>query len=113
MKAVFLVDTFLTNAQTEELTEALGEKEIVYANTYNCEKENEYRYLEWIINDFASSKNTVLLVHFSGDEEVARELGDEIPEMIIPLITAKRSAQHVTNPASIIREMLDILEENK
>jgi len=113
MKTVFLVDTFLPSEEIEKLKKELGKKEVIYANTYNCEKENEYRYLEWIINDFVCSQSTVLLVHFSGDEEVARELGDTSTEMIIPLITSKLSPQNVTNPASIIKEMLIRLQENK
>lgn len=109
MKTVFLVDTFLPSEELEDIKKLLGKKEVIYANTYNCEKENEYRYLTWIINDFVCSKSTVLLVHFSGNEEVAKEIGDENSEMIIPIFTANHSTQTVTNPASIIKDMLNRL----
>lgn len=107
MKTVFLVDTFLPNNELEKIKKSFGKRKIIYANTINCtDKESEYQYIKWIIDNFMNSNNDVLLVNFSGSDEVSREIGDESKEMVITLISKDKSENNLPYQVNLITEML-------
>lgn len=108
MKTIFLVDIFLPSDELNNIKSLFGKRKIIYANTTNCtDKENEYQYIKWIIHNFMSSNNDVLLVNFSGSDEVAREVGDESNEMVIPLIAKDNSSKSLKYQVSLIKDMLN------
>lgn len=111
MKTIFLVDTFLPNSEINKIKTEFGKRKIIYANTIKCtDKENEYQYIRWIVDNFMNSNNDVLLVNFSGSDEVAREIGDESKEMVISLTAKDNSNQDVKYKVSLIRDMLNKID---
>lgn len=109
MKLVVLVDGSTSNF--EKMVNIVGDKEALFINTQNCDEEHEYAYLLKSINEFSHSYKEILLAKFSGRESIVEDLGDECPEMIIPLSYNKNSRYYTENTIDVFLDTISVFEK--
>lgn len=68
----------------------------------------EYMVLYNKVEDFTRSGRDIMLVNFSGREDIVQSLGGERPEMIISLSYNKDSKYYVDNPEKMVLDLLEI-----
>jgi hypothetical protein len=109
MKLVVLVDGSTSNF--EKMIEIAGRKEALFINTQNCDEVHEYAYLLKSIKEFSHSDKEILLAKFSGRESVVEDLGDDCPEMIIPLSYNKNSKYYTENTIDVFLDLITVFEK--
>lgn len=108
MKIIVLVDG--SQSDFDEMKTNIKNSNISIIDTTNCDKEHEYRWLTNAIHSFSHSNTDMMLVHFSGRNEIFRELGDESSEMILALSYDKRSRYFVEKPTETLTNILKLFK---
>jgi len=108
MKIIILVESDWK--QFEDMLSKL-DKPSVLLNTGNCKECEEYDMISNTIDLFALSEVEVMVVKYSGREDVARSLGDNCPQMIIPVSYNETSLNYMEHPVETFLELVDILEK--
>lgn len=107
MKVVMLIDS--ENGDFDDIVDSVSKKNPVVINTNSCNEAVEYRYLQTNIEYFSKhSKNDILLAKFSGKEDIARELGDKLAEMIVTVSYNKDSRFYTEFPRETITNLVNI-----
>jgi len=109
MKLIILVES--NCKQLEDMLSKLN-KEFFLLNTKNCEEEeDENDTISDEIEVFALSEVEVMIVKYSGRNVVAQSLGDNYPQMIIPVSYNETSLNYMEHPVETFLELVDILEK--
>jgi hypothetical protein len=106
----FIVLTDGTNGDFEQLVNETQGKQSLVVDTENCDKDSEYEYLSETIDYFSLSDNEIMLVKFSGKEDVVKNLGDLHPEMIISLSYNKKSKYYTEYPVDMFSNLITIFK---
>jgi len=109
MKVVVLVEG--SRADLDEMEAGLPGKSHQVIDTKNRDELHEYKILINNIKEFSKSGNEVMLAKFSGRESITNRLGDELPEMIIPLSKNKNSRYYVECPVSTFLDLIEAFEK--
>jgi hypothetical protein len=107
MKLIVLVDGSISNFVS--LVDLLDNPDgVMLIDTENCNAENEYQIISTEIKNFSKYSDDILLVKFSGREEVVRELGDKFPQMIVFLSYNKNNAHYTEDVPKTFRDLVNI-----
>jgi hypothetical protein len=109
MKLVILIEDCMT--EFEKMVDAVKNKESLLLDTENCDEIHEYYYLLDGINYFSQTSKEIMLAKFSGRNTVVEGLGDERPEMIIPLSCRTGSRYYTENPVKMFLDLIDVFEK--
>ena len=109
MKFVLLIDGSFNNFK--RMIDLLANRKSHFIDTTKCDEEHEYYYLKKEIEKFSHSNNEVLLVRFSGRQAIAKEIGDETPEMVVFISYDKNSRQFVENPIEVFSNLLTVFKQ--
>ena len=105
MKTVFLTDDDVTfNA----IKSRIENKRYITIDSTKPNKKNEFSYLFESILGFSKSDYEILLVRFSGNEDIRIELGDESPEMIISISYNNANEYYVENPEGVFSHLITV-----
>ena len=90
-KLVVLVDSSKENFnELRNIVEGyLPEFEDTTCDNGGVSDEDESDYINVLIDMFSKSNDDVMFIRFSGKENVARQVGDECSEMVIPISSKK------------------------
>jgi len=69
----------------DAVIQQVGEEKIYFVSTKTIDKNREYEYIADSIDGFHLTNKEMMVVNFSGDEELAQKLGDERTELIVYL----------------------------
>ena len=108
MKLIVLVDS---TVNYDALKVLLKNKDVAFVSTNECEEESEYMCLLKHIKKFPQLTEKIMLAKFSGKDNVAKELGDKRPEMILSLSHNKNSKNYVEYPIETILDLVNIFEK--
>ena len=95
------------------LAESIKDKKVYTFDTGKCDEVTELNKLNNVVSNFSQSDKEILLVRYSGKESVIREIGDERPEMIIPLSNKKDSLYYNDNLANTFINLIRLFENEK
>ena len=109
MKLVVLVDTD-DDASFHNMIKLaqLNGKHVREVETKHLSEDNEYDILSAMMQSIKDMKFDCLLARFSGREKVARNLGEEFPDMIIPISDNESSKNYVSNAKVVIQELFNL-----
>lgn len=104
MKLVILVEG--DTDYFEDISDSVEDPFVVITNHCNDEI-NEYRYLENSIELFSTSiSKEIMLAHFSGKNNIVKNLGEDRPEMIITLSNKESSNYYSECPKQDIFNLI-------
>ena len=112
MKIIVLVDDSLQTI--EKMIDGLENKKSFFIDTADRDKtlrEDEYQYLVRYIAFFLRSDDEVMLIRYSGDKSIARDLGDEYSQMVISLSCNRNSGCYVEHPVKTFLDLLTIFKK--
>lgn len=105
MKVILLTDD--DDATFSRLKEKIRDKTYIVVDSTLSNKNNEIAYLTESIHGFSKSNGyEIMLVKFSGKEEVRQELGDENSEMIISVSGNPNSAYFIENLENVFLKLI-------
>jgi uncharacterized UPF0160 family protein len=108
MKLIILVDGSTKNFL--KLVDLLDNPDdCVLINTEKCEPKTEYKVIAEEIKKLSSVP--LLIVKFSGREEVFYELGSEFSEMIVFLSYKKKSPHYVENVPQTFMNIINLFSK--
>jgi hypothetical protein len=110
MKLMMLVDGSRTNI--EKMADAARErhKSAICIEVKSTDDIHEYRQLLKETKHFNQTDEEIMLVKFSGRESVVNALGDESPDMIIPISYNKNSNYYNENPIDTFVDLINVFE---
>jgi len=96
MKLIMLIKDGTTIPET--VVEKIGRNNIWWVKTtkFFPEEESEYQYIENSINGFLETDRLIMIAKFSGNENIAKKLGDERSEMIVYINGKDKEEQNKT-----------------
>lgn len=113
MKVIILVDG--SDEEVGETMDLIKTKYPVFITdlTQNWKSDiSEYDYLLKTVYNFTHfSSGDILLVRFSGKEEIPKRLGDECTEMILSVSYDKESSNYTNNPKKTFLELIKIFNK--
>lgn len=109
MKLIMMTDGSTTNF--ERMICAIPKYNSTYLNTENCDELHEFNYLIESVEDFQSSSKEIMLVKFSGRENIVKNLGDECSEMLIYLSYNKCSKYYTEHPIEMFLDLVNLFKK--
>jgi hypothetical protein len=109
MKFIVLTDS--KNGDFEKMVGAVQGKEPFLVDTQDCDKRTEYEHLLFNVDLFSQSNKEIMLVKFSGKEEIVQNLGDERPEMIVSLSDNKKSKYYTESTIDMFLSLINIFDK--
>lgn len=113
MKVIILVDG--SDEEVGETMDLIKTKYPVFItdSTQNWSNEIcEYDYLLKTIHNFTNfSSGDILLVRFSGEDEIPKKLGDECAEMVLSISYDKGSNNYIDNTSDTFLELIKIFNK--
>jgi hypothetical protein len=110
MKLIVLLDC--DDDAFRQILNQVKKLDVRWAKCDDCE-EMELNYIVNTINNFFTGAGKVLLIKYSGNEQVSRILGDEIPQMIISLSDNKENHYYVDDLPRIFKHTINLLYKEK
>ena len=89
----------------------LGKNRVWYMDTKNVEPEKEYDFINSSIDRFMLTNKDALLVKFSGNENVARKIGDEREEMVLHPSSAEKDKHYIEEYTNTLNQFINIFYE--
>lgn len=112
MKLIVLLDC--DDDAFSQILNQVKKLDVRFARCENCKEELELNYIVNTINNFFRGEGKLLLIKFSGNEEVSKILGDEIPQMIVTLSNNTNNHYYVNDLPRIFKEtIVNILYKEK
>jgi hypothetical protein len=108
MKFVVLLES--SKDELSEIETVLKDKESCFINTETEDETHEYKRLINSIREFSQSNKQVLVAKISGRERIINTLGDDCPEMIIPLSKNRESKHYTESPVGTFLQLLSIFQ---
>lgn len=107
MKTVFLINNELNAKDLEHIRSQISGSSLVYTSTKSINDLNEeYDYIKRFIDRSYGENESVIIIHFSGNEKVSKELGDEISDMIIPIVSGTSIDKNTNEQTLLLLSML-------
>jgi len=109
MKLILLIDGS-PNYYRKIIKAVNGRTVKTYDTGKKCKGKAEFNKLSKEVEQFAKTDEELLIIRYSGNEEVVQELGDESPEMIITLSNNRNSLYYTENPIGMFLNLINIFE---
>ena len=79
----------------------------VYLDSSYCEEKSEYFYLAKNIRNFLEEKDKkILIIRYSGNKKIAKEIGDRISQIVIQISFDRESIFYTKKPIEITIDMI-------
>jgi len=110
MKLIVLIES--NWKQFEDISDkVVVEKSVILLNTDCCNEDEEYDVISNSIKTFVNSEIEIMLIKYSGRDNIAQSLGDIFPQMIIPVSYNETSLNYIEHPVETFLELVTILEK--
>ena len=106
MKLIILLDN--GTSIPEGVVEKIGRDRVWFVSTNTVIEDDEYDFLNNSIGGFLQTDKDVLIVKFSGREEIATKLGDECSEMLIYLTPNHHNTYYIEEYVRTFLDFIDI-----
>ena len=103
MKIVVLVEASIEH--TKELASIL-KKTSSSLIAVDATSDNEINTIVNYIKVFRKSNSNILIIRFSGNTNTVKELGDNLPEMIVPISYNEQSKYYLEKPEEEMSRLL-------
>lgn len=109
MKFIILVDC--NEAEFYKMEKIFIDRSVYILKILNSDKLKEYDIIKNSIEKFSRSPQEVMLVKFSGNEAISKELGDKCSEMILTISYNKNNEYYIECPRNIIFNLKKMFEK--
>ena len=93
----------------ERMKELAGSTPALFVDTEGESEGKEYRHISRAVNCFSHSKQTCMIVRFSGRLSVSESVGGDTPEMLVSLSYNKNSTFYTENPEKTFLELKNFM----
>lgn len=99
-----------SNEDLEEMSDITEPHSTYVIYTVGEKREKERNILENEIKYFGNSTWDIMLIKFSGREEIVKEMGDVFPHTIIYINYNANNVSHVPNPINIFKQLINTIQ---
>jgi len=100
-----------SEANFQKMADIVKDKNSVEIRSCDFAKNDEAETLLSCINYFSETCSEVMLVKFSGRQDVVREVGDESSELIVALSYNRGSKYFTAEPVDTFENLISILDK--
>jgi len=108
MKLIIILD--VGDREYKKIKELFKESVSVFVDGRKKYLEAEYNHLQKIISANKSARSGIMIMRFSGDHEIAKEIGDESNELVVFMSANKDNPCYVDNREDVIRKLIETIE---